>query len=265
MKIIVVDNEKIASDGMVHLLKRIRPEDETIGFTEAEKALVFYTAAPGDVAVLDIEMPVINGIELAKRFKEINPAVNIIFTTGYSEYALEAIELHASGYLMKPVTEAKLKKEFENLRYTVKAAHSGGLRVRAFGNFEVFVDEVPLHFKYTKAKELLAYLVDRRGALCSNAELIAALWDEEEDQKKKISYLKNIRKDLQQTLAANGYDDVIVHQRGMTGIMPRRINCDYFDWIHGEKNALSIYRGEYMTQYSWAEVTHGWIDTHNEE
>ena len=265
MKIIVVDNEKIACDGMVHLLMRMRPEDETIGFTEAEKALVFYAAAPGDVAVLDIEMPVINGIELAKRFKQINPEVNIIFTTGYSEYALEAIELHASGYLMKPVTESKLKKEFENLRYNIKEQHPGGLRVRAFGNFEVFVNETPLHFKYTKAKELLAYLVDRRGALCSNAELIAALWDGEEDQKKKISYLKNIRKDLQQTLAKYGYNDVIVHQRGMTGIMPRRINCDYFDWINGKKNALSIYRGEYMTQYSWAEVTHGWIDIHNEE
>ena len=263
MKIIVVDNEKIASEGMVHLLMRIRPEDESIGFTDSEKALDFFAAAPADVAVLDIEMPGINGIELAKRFKEINPSVNIIFTTGYSEYALEAIELHASGYLMKPVTSAKLQKEFENLRFPVEEARSG-LRIRAFGNFEVFVNEKPLHFKYTKSKELLAYLVDRRGALCSNAELIAALWDETDDQRKKISYLKNIRKDLQQTLEKHGYGDVIIHQRGMTGIAPRRLDCDYFDWINGVKNAMSTYRGEYMTQYSWAEVTHGWIDTHNE-
>lgn len=262
MKIIVVDNEKIACDGMVHLLARIRPEDETVGFTDALRALDFFEVAPADVAVLDIEMPGINGIELAKRFMEINPAVNIIFTTGYSEYALEAIELHASGYLMKPITAAKLGKEFDSLRYPVKKKTSG-LRVRAFGNFEVFADEMPLHFKYTKSKELLAYLIDRRGALCSNFELIAALWDEEEDQKKKISYLKNIRKDLQQTLDENGCGDVIVHQRGMTGIMINRINCDYYDWISGVRNAYSIYRGEYMTQYSWAEVTHGWIETHN--
>ncbi len=262
MKIIVVDNEKIACDGMVHMLMRIRPEDETIGFTDSMRARDFFEAAPGDVAVLDIEMPGINGIELARHFMQINPAVNIIFTTGYSEYALEAIELHASGYLMKPVTAANLTKELSTLRHPV-SVKSSGLRIRAFGNFEVFADEMPLHFKYTKSKELLAYLVDRRGALCSNSELIAALWDGEEDQKKKISYLKNIRKDLQQTLDENGCGDVIVHQRGMTGIMTSRVNCDYFDWLNGVKNAGSIYRGEYMTQYSWAEVTHGWIETHN--
>lgn len=262
MKIIVVDNEKIACDGLVHMLMRIRPDDETIGFTDALQALDFFEAAPGDVAVLDIEMPGINGIELARHFMEINPEVNIIFTTGYSEYALEAIELHASGYLMKPITASKLGMEFDTLRHPV-AKKKGGLRVRAFGNFEVFVDERPLHFKYTKSKELLAYLVDRRGALCSNSELITALWDEEEDQKKKNSYLKNIRKDLQRTLDQNGCGDLIVHQRGMTGIMTNRINCDYYDWLNGVKNAGSIYRGEYMTQYSWAEITHGWIETHN--
>ncbi len=261
MKIIVVDNEKIACDGMTHMLQRMRPLDEVYGFQDSLKALHFFQIAPCDVAVLDIEMPGMNGIALAGSFMEIDPHVNIIFTTGYSEYALEAIELHASGYLLKPITQDKLQKELEHLRYPARSERTG-LKARAFGNFEVFADGVPLHFKYTKSKELLAYLIDRRGSMCTNAELIAVLWDEPEGKNNKNSYFKNIRKDLQNTLSECGYGDVIVHQRGMTGIVTTRIDCDYYRWIRGEQDVFGTYRGEYMTQYSWAEMTHGWIEAH---
>lgn len=88
-------------------------------------------------------------IALAKELKLASPEINIIFSTGYSEYALDAIEMHASGYITKPITAEKVKKEFSELRFHVKKCGSG-LRIQCFGNFGVFSGDKPVEFKYSK-------------------------------------------------------------------------------------------------------------------
>ena len=142
-----------------------------------------------------------------------------------------------------------------------------GLLVRTFGNFEVFADSIPLRFKYVKTRELLAYLVDRCGALCSNREITAVLW--EEDGRDHASYLKSIRADLVTVLEEHGYGNVLVRRRGGIGIIPSKVVCDYYIYLNRMKHRgkpedeplYLEYRGEYMTQYSWAEVTNS-ILTH---
>ena len=66
-----------------------------------------------------------HGIVLAKKLKEIYPKINIVFVTGYSQYANEAFALHASGYVYKPVTADKIINEMENLRNPIKWKNSG--------------------------------------------------------------------------------------------------------------------------------------------
>lgn len=89
-----------------------------------------------------------NGVELARRLKEINPKMNIIFVTGYSEYAGEAMSLHASGYIMKPVSKAKVEKELADLRFPIIPKNDALLRVQCFGNFDVFTpDGEHVHFE----------------------------------------------------------------------------------------------------------------------
>ena len=142
-----------------------------------------------------------------------------------------------------------------------------GLLFRTFGNFEVFADSIPLRFKYVKTKELLAYLVDRCGALCSNREITAVLW--EEDGRDHASYLKSIRADLVTVLEEYGSGNVLVRRRGGIGIIPSKVVCDYYIYLNrmkhrGKPDSEPLYleyRGEYMTQYSWAEVTNS-ILTH---
>ena len=144
---------------------------------------------------------------------------------------------------------------------------SKGLFLRTFGNFEVFADGVPLHFKYIKTKELLAYLTDRCGALCSNREITAVLW--EDDGRNHASYLKSIRADLVTVLEEHGYGNVVVRRRGGIGLIPGKVICDYYNYLNRMKHpddtgGEPLYlesRGEYMTQYSWAEVTNS-ILTH---
>ena len=128
--------------------------------------------------------------------------------------------------------------------------------MRTFGNFEVFCDGKPITFTYGKTKEMLAYIIDRNGAMCPNREIIGILW-EDSAENDHVSYFKNCRSDLLTTLDKIGCGDVIIRQRGGLGVVKDMISCDYYDVLDGRSG---LYRGEYMSQYDWAEVTHASLE-----
>lgn len=146
MKIIALDDEELALEGLMDAIRKAAPDAELEGFSYAEDVLEFIKDHTCDVAFLDVEMVGLNGVALAEQLKICNPDINIIFATGFSCYREAAFDLHASGYLMKPITEAKVKKELENLRRPVPKQRR--IRVRCFGNFEVWLDGAPMKFKY---------------------------------------------------------------------------------------------------------------------
>lgn len=260
MRIIALDDEKIALEGMMDIMKEVVPDAEVHGFRNSSEALEYALANQCQIAFLDIEMAGMNGINLAKRLKLQTPDINIIFTTGYSEYTKDAFDLHASGYILKPVTEEKIRREIEDLRHPVLFGSRKRVRIMAFGNFEIFIDEKPVKFQYSKTKELLAYLVDRHGAMCTNGELIGILWEDDENPRSRISYLKNLRTDLVSTLQKEGCEDILIRKRGAIGIVPDKIQCDYYEWLRGNIQGINSYRGEYMEQYTWSELTHGELE-----
>ena len=260
MKIMTVDNEKLALDGLGRTIAKVVPDAEITAFRDPQKALEYGRNEMIDIAFLDINMFPLNGVELAKQLKKINPAVNIIFTTGYSEYTGEAMKLHASGYIMKPVTMEKVKREIEDLRYPVRKPAKPKLTVQTFGNFEIFVDGEPVSFKYTRTKEVVAILVNNRGAQTSNGEIIANLWEDDGDPMKKTSYLSNLRQDLQNTLTRLKLNGIILKQRGSMAIAADKVECDLFDWLAKKKDSKYQYTGDYMNQYTWPEYYHAELD-----
>ncbi len=235
------------------------PEAELRGFRRPLDAIQWCEDNNGaDVAFLDIEMPELNGRSLAAELIAKYPNINVIFTTGYDEYAIEAMEMRASGYVLKPVTAEKIRAELSHLRNPA-IERKGRLYVRTFGSFEVFLEGRPLKFRYQKTKELLAYLVDRRGALCTNKEISAVLWEGDALDNAHTSYLKNVRSDLLATLEECGQAECVVREWGSIGIIPDRIDCDYYDYLENKdvEGASSLFKGEYMSQYDWAEFTLG--------
>lgn len=247
MKALLVDDEELQLIRLESEVKKILPkESECFCFINPVQALEEASHTQIDIAFLDIEMPVINGILLAKKLKEIYPCVNIIFVTAYEDYAVKAYDLHASGYITKPVNEEKIRKEIENLRYPIDIKATKAVQVKCFGNFEVFSGGVPLKFQYSKSKELFAYLIDREGAAISINELNAVLW--EEDHK---SYLRNLVADIQTTLNAAGAKDVFIKRRNECFVNADKVDCDAYEYKKGNPDAVRMYRGEYMTQYSW--------------
>ena len=253
MIILAVDDEKIALERLVRSIQEAEPASKVFAYRKAGEALAFFHTHRCDVAFLDIQIRETNGITLAKQMKLIYPQVNIVFATGHAAYMGQAFALHASGYLMKPITPEKIRIELDNLRYPVEKAGHKRVRFCTFGNFEVYIDKKTVKFKYDKTKELLAYLVDRNGAFTSNAEMMSALWDD----KKHASYLGNLKKDLVDTLRQFGCSALIETGRNKIRVVPEVADCDYFDWYAGKPQAIAQYHGEYMAQYSWAELTNG--------
>ena len=250
MKVLLVDDEELQLLRLKNVCSKLMPEDELLCYTNPKQAYDENEENKIDIAFLDIEMPLINGIALAKKLKKINPQINIIFVTAYNNYAVDAYSLHASGYVMKPVTESKIKKEIDGLRYApeVKTPDNGKLlQVKCFGNFEVFKDGVPLKFHRQKSKELFAYLVDREGASTNMNELNAVLWEED-----KNSYLRNLIVDIQDTLKEVGAQDVFIKRYNECFIDTTKIDCDAYEFKNNNPDAIRAYRGEYMIQYSWA-------------
>ena len=143
MNILAVDDERNALEGLETVLRRALPEAEVYPFRTSADALVFAENTPCAVAFLDIELRDMNGLELAKRLKDQHGETNIVFVTGYSEYAIDAFDLHASDYLLKPATVEKVQDAMENLRIPPETiGHGKRVRIQCFGNFEIFVDGV---------------------------------------------------------------------------------------------------------------------------
>ncbi len=248
MRVVLVDDEELGLMRLENSVKNVLPkETEIFCYTNPLKALEDNSDKTVDIAFLDIEMPILNGIMLAKKFKALNPKINIIFVTAYEEYALDAYKMHASGYVTKPVNEEKIKEEIDGLRYVAELTPTKELKVKCFGNFEVFAYGKPLKFKYAKSKELFAYLIDREGSVANINEINAVLW--EEDHK---SYCRNLIADIKETLKSVNAEDVFIKRRNECYIDIDKIDCDAYEYKRNNPAAIRMYRGEYMIQYPWA-------------
>lgn len=261
MRFLIVDDERLALNRMFRLLCAIKPNCDARGFLRPREALeeIQEREFQPDVAFLDIEMPGLSGLELAKRIREASPGTKVVFVTGFSQYALEAYSLHARGYLLKPVTGEALEEELRELKLVYEPS-GARIRVQCFGNFEVFVDGAPLSFPRSKAKELFAYLVHRRGASCTVKELSAVLFEDKSYDLKQQNYIQKIITTMMKTFASVDADQIIVKKFNSLAVDPEKLDCDFYRFFKLDTTAVNTYIGEYMAQYSWAEFTIGYLD-----
>jgi len=261
VKILVVDDNKIALSGLEKTIFEVLPDSDIFACRSGEEAVELSLSTGFDIAFLDIEMKGMNGVECARELQKRKPDINIIFVTAYDSYKSDALDIWVSGYIMKPATPERISQELDHLIFPCVPGRNPvapaprRVRVQTFGNFEIFVDEVPVYFSYSKTKEFIAYLIDRNGASATNAEIIAALSDDSKEI--KDSYFRNLRVDLLDTLEKLGCSDIIVRGYRSIGIVKDKIECDYYNYLEGKDQGM--YHGEYMQQYSWAEMTNGWL------
>ena len=247
---IAVDDEVLMLGALVSAIKASPDISEVAEFSGCEEAIGFVKDNPVDIAFLDINMRGMGGLVLAEKIVSVCPRCKIVFCTGYEEYAVPAFKLHASGYLMKPVSAADIQEEIDN----IKGIRQQGkpLVVKCFGNFEVLYNGEMLPFKRKKTKELLAVLVDYKGAGVTAKQICAILFPEDNDDAKNTAYLRQLVLDLKNTLKTIGAEDVLCHQTPYYRIDTTKIQCDYLEYL---ETGTPRFWGEYMKQYSWAEET----------
>jgi len=252
MDVICVDDEIMALKLLILNCNKIEEIDTVQGFSTSAEALEYAKSHKFDVAFCDIDMPYMNGIELATKMRKLNPNLNVVLTTAYSEYALDAFNNDCSGYIMKPISVNKIKHQLSVLRFKQGQNTPNGekpVHIQCFGYFQVFIHNKPPKFTYTKTLELLAILVDAKGGLITNRQISCFLWEDGEH----TEYFKKLRADLLNTFADAGCNDVLHISKGSIGINKALVDCDYYNYLSGTHTAA--YTGEYMYQYSWAEET----------
>ena len=257
----------IACDDVLSIAQQIREMVEEIdpygthhACSDVEELFSLAGKTKPDIVWLDIEMPGASGLEASAEIKKVSPDTNIVFVTAYTDYAIDAFKMHAGGYVLKPVSEQRLRDEIDNIRRSSgkKEEHNSGLlRIQCFGNFEVFGKNGIVRFSRSLSKEALAYLVDRRGAGCTVGEICSVLWEDRTADKALKSQCRVILGSLKKDLEQAGAAGVIVKYWNTWGIDTDKVECDYYAFLRKDSTAVNSFRGEYMAQYSWAEMTVG--------
>ena len=262
MHTVTVDDESLAVSAMLRVLNRKDPNGTHFGTVRVGEFLDI------DIAFIDVEMKT-DGITLTKKLKQLTKNLNIVIYSGHSQYKADALDLHVSSFITKPVTDEKLQVALDNLRFPLKIGHIEPetddlpkmLKVTTFGNFIVYdKNGKVMKFSSRHAQAILAYLIDQCGYPVSPKDIATEIFGIEvydSYASKRVSrYISELRSDL----ANAGYIDVVIKESRTVKVNKQRVSCDLYDALNGDTEALSAFHGEYMIDYSWAEYSDSFRD-----
>lgn len=256
MKTIIVDDELWSVDQFKIECEKI-DDISLIGyFDNPYDAIDFAKNNLIELALLDIEMPGMNGVELAKELKKIYPEIIIVFVSAYNNYLEQIIKIHADYYLLKPYSKEDIEDVFKRARLLVKRQKKR-IRIVTFGQFDVFVDGKPLTFNGKKVKELFALLVDKKGQPLKTEEAFYNLWEGEDYNNDSASKYRKLWARLIEYLDENNLNDLLIVDKksGTKSLNVDIVECDYFKFLQGDLTAIKNFTFMYMTEYWWGEET----------
>lgn len=255
MNVIYVDDEPMQIKNFCLTSEGMKRIDSLETFKKGQDALEWAKLHNVDVAFLDIEMPVMNGIELARKLKEINCNIRIIFVTAYEQYALDAFGVDAIGYLLKPYTSEDVEKELTKAYY-VRDIPKTEIRIKTMPTLQIWVDGNPLILGHTKQVELLAYFIDCGEKGVTKLETIETLWagySSESVYWTTMSRLKTMLDDA-------GLSNLIISRGQAKCINTGIVDCDLYRMLKGDKIVIDNYNGEYLQEYVWADYRRKQLD-----
>ncbi len=166
---------------------------------------------------------------------------------------------NSSRYVMLYALEGDSREEKTLL------AESRTVSVRTFGYFDVFIGNTPIAFRNKKSKELFALLVDRKGGYVSSEEAISFLWEDEPVSTLTLSRYRKVALRLKSTLEEYGIPEVMETVDGKRRIVQDRVDCDLYNYLSGREEYAQLFKGSYLTNYSWGETTLGELMNHREK
>lgn len=211
-----------------------------------------------DAVFLDINMPIINGVDLAERLINLLPDVKIVFISGYTQneqVIRERIGKNLIGFCYKPYSGERVEEFLANIKKAQNPKQT--IYAKTFGSFDIYINDEKIEFDSQKSKEFLAYLVNRQGATVLMGEMITALWPDKSIDKAKLLY-RNAKCRLDMLLRKLKLTCLVKFGRAKAAINVSCMSCDMWDYINDINNAS--YTGEYMINYNWSVGTQHYLD-----
>lgn len=272
LRAVLVDDEPMALDMLEITLRSIGGVEVVGRFINPRAAIAALPPLEADIVLLDIEMPELNGIATAEQMIAICPTIEIIFVTAYSRYAVEAFEANALDYLLKPISQARLRKTMERyIRYrgeqkreaveVLQGSAGGCMYINVMGNVEVYnVDGQLVKWRTRKVKELFAYLWHHQGAPVQRNKIIEDLWADMPNDRVHTT-LHTTLYQVRTTFKQLGYPGAVTFANERYRLKLPELKCDLAEleqlmeasWASHER-LVELYRGDYMEEgdYAWA-------------
>ncbi|WP_240377931.1 response regulator [Bacillus piscicola] len=274
IKAVLVDDEIL----VLNLLYKVIGEREDIEiietFTDPEEALVEIPKLQPDVLFLDVDMPVLNGIELGTKLLEArgNETMAIVFVTAYEQYAIHAFKLNAIHYILKPVDPQSVEEIMSRLHQKKgrqeKASSDGG-EIHLFGPMHLKVNAGKIDFLTAKMEELLALLIIHREKGISKWRIIDELWEKSSPEKSQQNlYTMMFR--LKKKLKSAGIQATIMYKNSIYTMDLKDVYCDLLEFdqfieqelpvneqhIAEYEKVISLYTGDLLEEKDYAWCVH---------
>ena len=228
MRIAAVDDETHVLERFERMVSDVTELNLCGLFKTGEQLLAYLEENPLDAVFLDIEMPGINGLLLSEQIQNLNENIDIIFVTAYNQYAVEAFEVQAIDYILKPLTEERLEKTVKRLLRTRKTVNMPGkLFIQCIGDFEVFLNGEALTWKNSKAKEVFAFLVHKNGVPVNWEKIADAVWPDYNAEKAQANFHATTYL-LRKRLAEAGLYQFLESVRGNYRVKTDQVTCDVY-------------------------------------
>lgn len=245
MRVILVDDEKATLLIMSRMLSKFQDIELAGIFQSSSEAHAFIRENSIDMAFLDIRMPEEDGLNLAKRIASEYPDIALVFLTSYKEYALDAFDVHAFDYLVKPVSQERIEETIKRamqkhviLRTPVKT-NSYRLWVYCFGGMEIRDNKCEIIKLFSsKSFELLAYLISNKGRPVSKWSIMEEVFSGMPLYNAE-TYLNTTVYKLRKALSCYEMNAAIISSNESYRVELKDVYVDYIDF-ENRYNALSV-------------------------
>lgn len=274
MRAILIDDEKPALLQLERLLLADGRVEITGKYTTAREGLDHLTSTETDVVFLDISMPEMNGLESARYIQLIAPDVRIVYITAFSEYALEAFELYAIDYVLKPVHPARLGKTLDRLhqhfmnKLSLKSVYALQPNVLCFGRMQFVLEgdsDKRMKWRTLKALELFACLLHNSGQWMTRDVLLDTIWPLL-DAEKAVTHLHTSVYQVRKLLKERGIEPTVLFEQESYSLGGPNLqtDADLFEQKLKEhpvitehnldlmESVAELYRGDYLQEYDYA-------------
>ena len=254
MRAILVDDEAIMLRSFMRNSEGI-PELEVVAqFQSSQEAITYAQNNAFELAILDICMPEINGIQLAKKLREIYPDVLIVFISAYDDYIKDFNEISGDYYIIKPYIKSTIATMMEKMVLLSSKQQKKDIYIHTIGRFNVLKNGVPLKLS-GKTKEILALITSKCGREISNEEIYSIVWENREYSNESMKVYYNAISRLKRILAEADISDLLISTTHGQMLNVSICACDYYAWLNKSEEIKELdVEDDFFAEYSWSEM-----------